>query len=269
MPQLVMGTFQHGNRSTLKNLITSALRLGYYGFDTAPSYQNEEVLGSIFKELIEGGEVTREGVFLIDKIDGWQMQKSRGHITDYLEEALTKLKVNYLDLLLIHWPFPDYLNETWKSFIEVYNSGRVRAIGLCNVRERHLLPLVEQTGFTPHVIQVERHPLNTLSSLVSLNQELGAVTQAYSPICRMIDKISTSAVITTLAEKYGRSAGQVIMRWHIDSKVVPVFMTKRKARLEEYLGIFNFRLDAHDVELISSLNENYKLFLESRGCPGF
>jgi len=269
MPRIVLGTFQHNNRDELRDLIKSALQIGYRAFDTAPSYRNEEVLGSIFEELIADGEVTRGDLFLIDKIDGWQMQQSNGNITEYVEAALSKLRVNYLDLLLIHWPFPEWLVKTWESCIAANKSGIVKSIGLCNVHERHLLSVVDNTEFTPDVVQVERHPLNSMSGLVALNEELGIITQAYSPVCRMIDKLSSSPIIAGIAEKHGRSKGQVIMRWHIDTGVVPVFMTTRSERLEEYKKIFDFHLDASDLSKISMLNENYKIFLESRGCPGF
>jgi methylglyoxal/glyoxal reductase len=269
MPSMVVGTFEHREKQHLDALIRNAVDLGFRAFDTAPSYKNEAVLGEIFEELIGDGKVRREDLFIIDKIDGWQMHQGGGNVVSSVKDALSKLRLEYLDLLLIHWPFPEYFSRTWESFVEIYCSGVAKAIGVCNVRERHLLSLVEETDFVPHVVQIERHPLNTVPGLLGLNQKLGILSQVYSPVCRMIDRIASSSVLVEISQKHSRSVGQVIMRWHIDTGVVPVFMTTKASRLEEYARVFEFQLDDADVERISALNRNYKIFLESWGCPGF
>ena len=269
MPSMVVGTFEHREKRHLDVLIRNAVDLGFRAFDTAPSYRNEAVLGEIFDCLIEEGKVRREELFIIDKIDGWQMYQEGGNVVSAVRDALSKLRLDYLDLLLIHWPFPEYFSRTWESFVEIYRSGAAKAIGVCNVRERHLLSLVEETNFMPHVVQIERHPLNTVAGLIGLNQKFGILSQAYSPVCRMIDRIASSSVLVEISQKHSRSVGQIIMRWHIDTGVVPVFMTTKAKRLEEYARVFEFHLGDGDVERISALNKNYKIFLESWGCPGF
>ncbi|MBT63409.1 MAG: aldo/keto reductase [Puniceicoccaceae bacterium] len=269
-PSIIVGTFQHRNEGDLNDLIRHAINHGYRAFDTAPSYQNELMLGNIFSSLLNEGNIRRKDLFLIDKIDGWQMHASKGDVRPYFEEALRKLQLEYLDLLLIHWPFPEYLLETWDVFEQIYNAGLARSIGLCNVEVRHLQRVIQQASIVPHVVQVERHPLNSVSDVITYCHKNGIVVQGYSPVCRMLPKVAASPVIEVIAEKYKKSKGQIIMRWHFDTEVAPVFMTTREERLIEYADeVQSFRLDEGDIAAINGMNEDFKLFLGSRACPGY
>jgi diketogulonate reductase-like aldo/keto reductase len=269
MPALIVGTFGHNDHGLLSRIIRNSIALGYRGFDTAPSYRNQEALGCVLNECLDSFSLAREEVFVSDKIDAWQMQESNGHIEKHVDRALGKSGLHYLDLLLIHWPFPAYVVKTWRSFVKVLSKGKVRAIGVCNVRERHLLELIEQTGVIPHVVQVERHPLNTFSEMIRLNRRLNIITQAYSPVARMLPALANSGTLLGIARRYQKTQGQIVMRWHIDTGTVPVFMTKKVERLREYSQIFDFHLEGEDIDAISSLNINHKIWLESKGCPGF
>ena len=269
LPTAIVGTFQHNDYGLLKRIIQTSIEVGFKGFDTAPSYENQEYLGRALVECMKLYAVDREDLYVIDKIDAWQMQETRGRIEPYVDDALRKLRVDYLDVLLIHWPFPQYFTETWKTCIDVYRKGKAKAIGVCNVRERHVFNLMEATGFKPHVVQIERHPLNTSESILKFNQERHIITQAYSPVARMMPALANSELIRDIAEKYQRTKGQIIMRWHIDTGAIPVFMTRKTERLKEYSKIVEFELDSEDVFAISSLNIDYKIFLESMACPGF
>ena len=269
MSSMVLGTFQHKNSSLLEELIRSAVEMGYTAFDTAPSYGNEAQLGQIFQKMLSCGEIDRSDLFVIDKIDGWQMYEGGGEVTRHVEDALRKLQLEYIDLMLIHWPFPEFFHRTWESLARIYATGKVKAIGVCNVRVRHLSGLIDSTGIKPHVVQVERHPLNVMEDLIDYNVVNEIVTQAYSPVCRMHGDLVKSSLLEELAAKYQKSIGQIILRWQVDSGAVPVFMTTKRERLKENLAVFDFRLRREDVFRISAMNKNFKIFLESRGCPGF
>jgi diketogulonate reductase-like aldo/keto reductase len=227
------------------------------------------MLGAIFSDFIQDGVIAREDVFLIDKIDGWQMHEGKGAIKPYVLDALQKLQTDYLDLLLIHWPFPDYLVETWEAFEQLHAEGVIRSIGLCNVEARHLKRLSNQVSTLPHVIQIERNPLNSAKEVIQYCQNSGILVQGYSPVCRMHPKLADSEIIAEIAEKYGKTKGQVILRWHFDTGVSPVFMTSRRERLVEYTEILDFRLTEDDVAAIDHLNEDFQMFLCSRACPGY
>jgi diketogulonate reductase-like aldo/keto reductase len=269
MPVMIMGTFQHTSYKQLREIVRTGIEHGFNGFDTAYDYGNEADLGSILQECRGEFSLQREDLYLVDKIDIWQMAQNNGEVSRQIDEALQKLNTEYLDLLLIHWPLPGYFEKTWETFIDIYNQGKAKAIGVSNVRMRHLLQLVESTGFKPHVVQNERHPLRSDSEVFGYNQSNGIVLQAYSPVCRMIEPISNSGVLKNIAKKYGKTPGQVIMRWHIDTGSVPVFMTQKTKRIKEYAGVFSFALDKNETDIISSLDMNYKMTPESLICPGF
>jgi diketogulonate reductase-like aldo/keto reductase len=269
MPSVIVGTFQHRDYSLLKTIVGVSLRNGFAGFDTAPSYQNEAVLGKVLSECMAELSVERKNIYLIDKIDGWQMQQTKGNVEAFVDDALHKLRTDYVDLLLIHWPFPDFFLKTWECFVDLCGRGKARSIGVCNVRNRHLSQLINESGFKPHAVQIERHPLRTAEDILQFNKENGIVTQAYSPVCRMMPDLADSDILNRLSDKYSRSKGQIIMRWHIDTGSVPVFMTQKAGRIKEYAELFDFHLEAQDIHCISGMNADYKLFLESTACPGF
>lgn len=269
IPAIVLGTFQHRNIKTLRTLISNALELGYFAFDTAPSYENEEMLGTIFSDFVGRGEVVREDLFLIDKIDGWQMHETKGRIQRHVLAALQKLQIEYLDLLLIHWPFPQFLVETWEAFSELYAAGMVRSIGLCNMEQRHLVQLAEKSTVLPHVLQIECNPLNTSKEVIDHCHQKNIAIQGYSPVCRMLPALAESKVLKRIAAQHNKTIGQIIMRWHYQNGVAPVFMTSRKERLLEYADIVNFSLSQAELKLIDCLNTDFKIFLGSRACPGY
>lgn len=268
MPSLIIGTFQNNNYPDLLNVVKAAIESGYRGFDTAPSYHTESSLGQAIHDCMIEFDLCREDFYISDKIDGWQMQERNGDITSYVETALKQMNMDYFDLLLIHWPFPEYLNNTWDCFQRLYKSGLAKSIGICNVRVRHLIQFLDADTL-PHVIQIERHPLNACIEEVSFCANYGIKVQAYSPMCRMDYRLQNSPILEKLSQKYNKNVGQIILRWHIDTNVTPVFMTKKPSRICENTDIFDFSLTKDEINNILSLNQNYKIFLESWGCPGF
>lgn len=267
--KLIFGTGASSSKDYdgLKRVICSAMENGIYSFDTAPSYGTEAVLGRILRELTDEMGVDRETLFIQTKIDAWQMQESDGNISKYVGSAMEQLGVNYIDSLLIHWPIPEYFDKTWESFIKLRKNGIVRSIGICNVRLRHLKKYVE-SGDVPDIIQIERNPLRTCEKEIKFCHEHGIKVQAYSPLCKMDERLRDSKILKTVSQKYGKSPGQIILRWHIDTEVTPVFTSTKPERVREYAGIFEFRLSEEDIKKISSLNIDYKMYLESMLCPG-
>lgn len=121
------------------------------------------------EELCTSKEIRRQDLFIQDKIDGWQMEEAKGKISCHVETSIAKLHCNYIDALFIHWPFPEYLPETWQAFSDLKKQGKVRLIGLSNVRERHVKKLMEETGIRPDVVQIERHPLRTCKMMSDIS----------------------------------------------------------------------------------------------------
>ena len=247
-----------------ETIIDTAIRCGIYKFDTAPSYKTEGLVGDILKRQCEKGKVSREKIYIQTKIDAWQMQD--GRISYHVEDALKKLKTQYLDALLIHWPVPEYMQNTWDQMQELKKSGVVKKTGICNVRVRQLK---EYIGWNPDVIQIERHPLNIFREEVVFCQGHDVEVQAYSPLCKMDDRIKNNDVVKAIADKYGKDQGQVVLRWHLDTGLIPIFTTTKASRVETYSELDDFSLSDDEIEAINGLNENYKMYLESLACPGF
>ncbi len=264
-----MGTFQNKDFEMLLNNVRVGIQNGVFGFDTAPSYKTERLLGTVLKTLITKEVVKREDLFVSDKIDAWQMQAGNGNVRSCVVDALQKMQLSYFDLMLIHWPIPEYLYSTFKSLSALKEEGVIRNIGLCNVRLGHLKRIQSNVGVLPDFIQNEIHPLNTCDEVVKWCNEKDIKVMAYSPLCRMNAKILESTTLKELSSKYNKTIGQIILRWHLERGIIPIFMSHNPKRIAENTEIRDFSLEKGDIERINAMNENYKIFLESNGCPGY
>lgn len=266
---MVIGTNEITNYEHLYEIVESAFESGIRAIDTAPSYSNEEILGSVLKKSFIDYTINRESFYLIDKIDAWQMYESKGYIEDYVDDALKKLKTEYIDVMLIHWPIQEYLQNTWINLIKVRDKGKIKSIGLCNVNQKYIEYIKSFSGIYPSVVQNERHPLRTINNQIDYQKKLNILSQAYSPLGRMDTSILKARIIEEIGQKYNKTIGQIILRWQIDTGVIPVFKTTKKDRIYENLDIFDFQINQAELESISSLNVDYKIYLESWGCPGY
>lgn len=258
------------NKCNIKELCLEALKNDCWGFDTAPSYKSEEYLGLALNSIIKEKIAKREQIFLSTKIDGWQMAKSNGDIEKYVDNSLVKLKVEYLDLLLVHWPFERYLYDTWISMKKMVEMDKVKNIGICNVNQSKYNHLIEKSLITkPDFIQNEITPLRTCKNEVVYFAERGIRLMAYSPLARMDNRIRESAKINNIAHKYDVSIPQIILKWHTQRSIIPVFTSRKIERVFSNLQLKDFSLTDNDISKIESLNCNFKIFPESFGCPGY
>lgn len=266
-PDLLFGTGLSAAKEgeELYGLVRTCVENGITAFDTAPSYRTEKILGAALNRCIAEGLTDRESLFVQSKIDGWQMQD--GKIEAHTRSALGDMGLEYFDSLLIHWPFPEYLEDTWSKLQRLTEQGLVKQIGICNLRRRNIEAL-ERSGIRPDIIQIERNPLNTMQPEVELSLASGISLQAYSPLCKMDARIKDNPALDAIARKYDKNVGQVVMRWHLDTGVSPVFTSKKASRIAEYSQLAGFALSPEEISVISSLNRNYKMYLESFQCPG-
>ena len=285
MPAIGMGTYPLQDAAMTRAAL-AAVDCGYRAFDTAHAYGNEKSVGNALQEVYRVGRVKREDLFLTSKIgddldsgipDGkWfyastpgEQKDIKGIVSKQLDETLKHLQTDYVDLLLIHWPHPDYFVEVWGAMEEEYHSGRVRAIGVSNCRQWHIERLLEGGTLCPMVNQIELHPLNTKKSLVAYCQQLGIQVEAYSPLKLMVDQKTPDPVLVSLSQKYGKSIAQIILRWDIQQSIIPIPKSGNPSRLQENINVFDFELSDADMESIDSLNEDRKYIIESRYCPGY
>ncbi len=270
IPLILFGSYQVREKEVLKNVLMTSLENGIMGFDTSPSYGNQDIFGEMLNACTEELSINREKIFLTGKIDGWQMCRSNGNVEKYVDQQMKVLKVDYLDLMLIHWPFERYLFNTWKCLEKIYSKGKIKAIGLCNVNKRVLDKLNEQDiKVKPQVIQNEISPLRCATDEVTYFQNRKICVEAYSPLARMFPAVKDSTILKKIAEKHNKSIAQVILRWHVQRGIVPVFTSSKPERLISNIDIFDFTLSEDDIEMINCMDQNYKIFPESYGCPGF
>lgn len=252
----------------LLDLIGKAMENGILSFDTAPSYGCESVLGQVLHVLLEGHTCNRADIWVQDKVDAWQMQETCGSVERFVKDSLKKTKLDYFDCCLIHWPLPEYRDETLRRLFSLRDEGLVRNVGICNVRMRQLMEL-EQNGLLPDIVQIERNPLRVCNEEAAFCIEKNIELQSYSPLCKFHDDIRDSIILKEIASRHRKSIGQIVMRWHIDTGFSPIFTSKKTTRIEEYADILGFSLDSEEVQQINSMNKNYKMYLESFACPGF
>ena len=271
IPQIMFGSYQMKAQASMYAVVGAAVDNGVLGFDTSPSYHTEEMLSrSVHKLISEREELTRSDFFLDTKIDVWQMIAKKGEIRPYVEAILDKTGLDYWDLLLIHWPQPEFYAKTWLAMEKLYEEGIVKNIGVCNFSKRHFRG-IEKAGakIVPAVAQNEVHPLNTENELLEYCRKNHIIVQAYSPLCRMIDEIKGNELLKKLADKYRVSPAQIILRWHVQRGVVPVVKTSSEKRVIENTDVFDFSLSTEDRDAITNLDRHFKIFLESRCCPGY
>lgn len=268
MPFMAMGT----NWMTYEELfpvMKAGFEAGLRAIDTARDYGNEPIVGDVLKDVLKSVGLTRQDVFVTTKIGN--RQQMEGNIEEQLEISLANLKTDYLDLWLMHWPYPGYYESTWEKMIKLYEAGKVKAIGVANYDIRHFNQLLSSNPkVIPMVNQMEYHPLRTAEDLRTFMKKNRIVTQAYAPLCRLVPPIKDSDILHELSLKYKKSIGQVILRWHIQQgDVMPVFKSYNPKRFKENIDIFDFELTDEEINSISSLNQNYKYHIESINCPGY
>jgi diketogulonate reductase-like aldo/keto reductase len=253
IPCIGFGTWQTPNDDAGVSAILSAFEAGYRHIDTAQAYGNEQSVGLAVK--ISG--LARNEVFITSKlaniIRGYQ------ETIDSFEKTMKRLNMDYLDLFLIHWPNPapfrdrwqDANAETWQALEKLYKTGRIRSIGISNFRPHHIQALLKTAEITPMINQIRLCPGDTQDDVVDYSRSLNMLLEAYSPLG--IGKIFEVPELQALAEKYGKSIAQIAIRWSLQRGYLPLPKSVTPARIRENADVFDFELDASDVQLISDL----------------
>lgn len=249
IPQLGFGVFQIAPEGT-RAATLDALEVGYRHIDTAEMYGNEKGVG----EAVAASGLDRSEVFVTSKLNnGFHARDAALRAFDGTLEALG---FDYIDMFLIHWPLPtigDFV-ETWKAMQEMYETGRVKAIGVSNFQAAHLQRLFDETDIVPAVNQIEVHPYLAQDTLRAFDTAHGIATEAWSPIAQ--GKVLGDEVIVSIAEKVGKSPAQVTLRWHIQRGDIVFPKSVTRSRVEENFAIFDFELSDDDMQSITELDRN-------------
>jgi len=247
IPQLGFGVFQVPPGDTAQ-VVTRAFETGYRHIDTASAYANEAGVG----EALRAADLPREEVFITTKC--FNDDHGYDEATKALSTSLARLGLDFVDLYLIHWPVPsrDRYVDTWKAFVELRAQGLIRAIGVSNFQAPHLERVIEATGVVPAVNQVELHPRLQQPELRREHEELGIVTEAWSPLAQ--GEVLEDPVIARIAEAHGKTPGQAVIRWHlqIGNVVIPKSVTPE--RIEQNFDVFDFELNEEEMGAIEQLD---------------
>lgn len=248
MPGFGLGVYKVEEGKTVVDAVSTALSVGYRLIDTAGFYDNERGVGQAVRE----SGIPREEIFVTSKV--WNDRQGYGSTLEAFDESLEKLGFDHLDLYLIHWPVSGKFKETWRAMEKLYKEGRVRAIGVSNFHVHHLEELLKDAEIKPVVNQIEFHPHLTQREVLAFCQEHDIQMQAWSPLKK--GRIFDEPLLVDIAEKYGKTVPQVILRWDIEQGVATIPKTVNKERMIENADIFDFTLTDDEVEQITNLNRN-------------
>jgi len=251
------GVFQVTDPDVCEQTVLDAIETGYRLIDTASSYQNEEAVG----RAIQKSEVPRGELFITTK--AYIQQMGYDKTMQAFEESLQKLGLDYLDLYLIHMPFGDYYGS-WRAMEELYKAGRIRAIGVCNFMPDRLLDLCYNAQVIPQVNQIERHPHYQRSEDLQIMKELGVQPQAWAPFAEGLKGMFTEPVLMEIAARHSKTPAQVILRWNVQQGVIVIPKSVHKERMAENLDIWDFELDAEDLDKINELDKDCPSMLDTR-----
>lgn len=254
MPQMGYGVYQI-EPEDCERCVMDAISVGYRMIDTAQAYLNEEAVGKAWKK----SGVRREDLFLVNKV--WHSNYGEGQTMKSIDESLRKLQTDYIDLMLLHQPFCDRYGA-YRDLEKAYKAGKVRAIGVSNFFPDHLVDLAANMEIAPMVNQVETHVFDQQREARKYMDEIGTHIMSWAPLAEGQNNLFSDPVLTKIGEKYGKTAAQVALRWLLQSDVIIIPKTVYKSRMEENLNLFDFTLDADDMEAIALLDTGHSLFLD-------
>ena len=254
MPQMGYGVYQI-EPEDCERCVMDAISVGYRMIDTAQAYLNEEAVGKAWKK----SGVRREDLFLVNKV--WHSNYGEGQTMKSIDESLRKLQTDYIDLMLLHQPFCDRYGA-YRDLEKAYKAGKVRAIGVSNFFPDHLVDLAANMEIAPMVNQVETHVFDQQREARKYMDEIGTHIMSWAPLAEGQNNLFSDPVLTKIGEKYGKTAAQVALRWLLQSDVIIIPKTVYKSRMEENLTLFDFTLDADDMEAIALLDTGHSLFLD-------
>ena len=247
MPLEGFGVFQVPDPAQCKQAVLDAINSGYRLIDTAAAYMNEEAVGAAIKE----SGVDRSELFITTKL--WVQDADYESAKKAIETSLEKLGLDYLDLYLIHQPMGDYVGA-YRAMEEAYKEGKLRAIGVCNFYPARLADLCETVDVIPAVNQIELHPFFQQEDALALMKEYGVRPEAWGPFAEGNHGIFTHPVLSSIGEKYGKSAAQVALRWNVQRGVVVIPKSVHKDRMEQNMNIWDFELSEEDMNEIAKLD---------------
>ena len=257
MPVIGYGVFQIADAKECERSVVDAIESGYRLIDTAASYLNEEAVGNGLR--MSG--MAREQLFVTSKL--WVQDTGYERTQKAIDNSLRRLRLDYLDLYLIHQPFGD-VHGSWRAMQDAYRAGKLRAIGVSNFHPDRLMDIAAFNEITPAVNQIEVNPFQQQLESVPFMKQLGVQAQAWAPFAEGRNGLFQNAILVDIATRHGKSVGQVVLRWLLQRGIVSLAKTVRKERMAENMAIFDFSLDDADMARIAALDTNTSSFFSHR-----
>lgn len=246
MPVIGYGTFQTSNEECEKSVLT-AIRAGYRLIDTAQAYKNEEAVGSAITKC----DIAREELFITTKVNFKSYENTRAIV----EESLQKLQTDYLDMVLLHWPFGD-VYSAWRELEKLYADGKIRAIGVSNFEPDRMIDLISFNTMMPVVNQIETHLYCQRHEEHKWEDKYGVAHQAYAPLGQgKANTMFTEPEVQLISQKYGKTAAQVLLRYLVQNHVSIIPKSVHENRIKENINIFDFELSANEMSALKTLDE--------------
>jgi len=257
MPIAGYGVYQIPDAAECERCVIDAIETGYRLIDTAASYMNEVAVG---KGLRHSG-VRREDLFVTSKL--WVQDTGYEKTSHAIDASLTRLGLDYLDLYLIHQPFGD-VHGSWRAMQDALRAGKLKAIGVSNFHPDRLMDLAAFNEIVPAVNQIEVNPFLQQAEGTAFMKTLGVQAEAWAPFAEGRNGLFENPVLSDIGLKYGKSVGQVVLRWLVQRNIVVLAKSARKSRMAENFAVFDFHLDEADMEQIASLDTNRSSFFSHR-----
>ena len=257
MPLLGFGVYQITDEAVCEQAVFDAIQTGYRLIDTASAYMNEAAVG----RAIRKSGVPRESLFITTKL--WIQDAGYEPTKKAFQKSLDRLGLDYLDLYLIHQPCGDVYGS-WRAMEELYEAGKIRAIGISNFQPDRVMDLICNNKIIPVVNQIETHPFCQQTETQQFLKANQIQIESWGPFAEGKNNIFGNEVLTAIAGKHQKTVAQVILRWLLQREVVAIPKSVRKARIEENFDIFDFELSAEDMETIATLDTHQSVFLDHR-----
>lgn len=257
MPTLGFGVFQITDEKECEASVLTALKTGYRLIDTAACYGNERAVGNAIKK----SAIPREEIFISSKV--WIQDAGYEKTKESFRKTLENLQTDYLDLYLIHMPYGDYYGS-WKAMEELYEEGKIKAIGVCNFETDRLVDLILNNKIVPAINQIELHPFHQQTSLREVMKKYEICPMAWAPFAEGMHHIFTNETLQNIGKKYGKTPAQVILRWLLQEQIIAIPKSVHAERIQENFNVEDFILEKEDITEIAKMDNEHSPILEIR-----
>ena len=255
IPLTGLGVYQINNLDECEHTVLNALKMGYRLIDTAACYGNEKAVGNAIKK----SQIPREDIFISSK--GWIQDAGYQKIKQSFAKTLENLQTDYLDLYLIHMPFGDY-HGSWQAMEELYASGKIKAIGVCNFLPDRLVDLILSHNIIPAVNQIELHLLCQQQELLKLMKKYDIKPMAWAPFIEGKEKIFENPLLISLAKKYNKTTAQIILKWLRQNNIISIPKSTNYTHLQENIQLNNFTLTSEELDALAQLDKKHSIILD-------